>query len=250
MTWAGPSRIRSSGPTVPTLIRVPRGSVGDGAAIPQFVPRPGRLLGAGQRRADHQHVRAGRDRLGQLAAAAHPAVGDDRDVAAGLGVVRVARGRDVADRGDLRDADPEHLARRARGARADADEHGGGALLHQREGGLGVGRVADRDRDRHVARELGERQRVVLGGEVAGADETWLWTRKRSAPCSAQNGPNRRAAPGVAATAAFEPAAWISLEPAGDELLADRLPVGLGEQRLDLVVGRGRDPLEDRVGSS
>ena len=40
--------------------------------------------------------------------------------------------------------------------------------------------------------------------------ETWLWTRNRSAPCSAQNGPNRRAAAGVAATATFEPAAWIS----------------------------------------
>ena len=88
VTWAGPSRIRSSDPTVPTLIRVPRGSVGDGAAMPQFMPRPGRLLGAGQRRAEHQDVRAGGDRLGQLAAAAHPAVGDDRDVAAGL-----ARGR-------------------------------------------------------------------------------------------------------------------------------------------------------------
>ena len=39
---------------------------------------------------------------------------------------------------------------------------------------------------------------------------TWDWTRNRSAPCSAQNGPNLRAAPGVAATAAFDPAAWIS----------------------------------------
>ena len=33
--------MRSSEPTVPTLIRVPRGSVGEGAAMPQFVPRPG-----------------------------------------------------------------------------------------------------------------------------------------------------------------------------------------------------------------
>jgi hypothetical protein len=41
VAWAGPSRIRSSEPIVPTLILVPRGSVGDGAAIPQFVPRPG-----------------------------------------------------------------------------------------------------------------------------------------------------------------------------------------------------------------
>ena len=37
----GADQIRSSGPTVPTLIRVPRGNVGEGAAIPQFVPRPG-----------------------------------------------------------------------------------------------------------------------------------------------------------------------------------------------------------------
>jgi len=44
------------------------------------------------------------------------------------------------------------------------------------------------------------------------AEETWLWTRNRSAPCSAQNAPNRRAAAGVAATAASPsrkpPDAW------------------------------------------
>ena len=42
------------------------------------------------------------------------------------------------------------------------------------------------------------------------ADETCDWTRNRSAPCSAQTGPKRRAAPGVDETAAFDPAAWIS----------------------------------------
>ena len=41
LTVAGPNRIFSSEPTVPTLIRVPRGRTGDGAAMPQFVPRPG-----------------------------------------------------------------------------------------------------------------------------------------------------------------------------------------------------------------
>ena len=41
VTCDGPLRICSSGPTVPTLIRVPRGRTGDGAAMPQFVPRPG-----------------------------------------------------------------------------------------------------------------------------------------------------------------------------------------------------------------
>ena len=41
VTCDGPLRICSSGPTVPTLIRVPRGRTGDGAAMPQFVPLPG-----------------------------------------------------------------------------------------------------------------------------------------------------------------------------------------------------------------
>ena len=136
VTWAGPNRIRSSVPVVPTLIRVPRGSVGDGAAMPQFVPRPGRLRGARQRGAEHQDIGARRDRLGELAAAAHAAVGDDRHVAAGLAVERVARGGHVADRGDLGHADAQHLTGRAGGARPDADEHGRGALLHQRECGL------------------------------------------------------------------------------------------------------------------
>ena len=247
VTWAGPSRIRSSEPTVPTLMRVPRGSVGDGAAMPQFVPRPGRLLGAGQRRADHQHVRAGGDRLGQLAAAAHAAVGDDRHVAAGLGEVRVARRRDVADGGHLRHADAEHLARRARGARADADEDRRGALVHQREGGLGVGRVADRDRDGHVARELGERQRVVARsrGGAPTRPGTGRGTGRRRA--RRRTGRTGGRPPGVAATAACEPAAWISSSRRATRSSRIGCRVGLGEERLDLVVGRGRDPLEDLV---
>ena len=37
------------------------------------------------------------------------------------------------------------------------------------------------------------------------------------------------------------------VEPPRDEVLADRLLVGLGEERLDVAVGGRRDPLEDRV---
>ena len=37
------------------------------------------------------------------------------------------------------------------------------------------------------------------------------------------------------------------VDPAGDQLLADRRRVGLGEEVLDLAVGRGRDPAEDLV---
>ena len=56
----------------------------------------------------------------------------------------------------------------------DADEDRRGALLHQRERGLGVGRVADRDRDRHEPGELVERERVVAGREMAGARDLAL----------------------------------------------------------------------------
>ena len=52
----------------------------------------------------------------------------------------------------------------------------------------------------------------------------------------------------MAATAALEPVAWISSIRRGDQLLADRLLVDLAEQLLDVAVGGGRQPLEDRVG--
>src|SRR5215216_160943 len=84
VTWAGPSRIRSRLPAVPTRIRVPLGSVGEGAAIPQFAP--------------------------------HAAIGDDRHVSPSLGEEHVAGGGDITDRGHLRHAEPEDFASRTRGA--------------------------------------------------------------------------------------------------------------------------------------
>ena len=207
----------------------------------------GRLLGAGQRRADHQHVGPGGDRLGQLATATHPAVGDDRDVAAGLGEERVARRGHVADRGDLRDADAEDLAGRAGGPGPDADEDRRGALLHERERGLRVGRVADRDRDRHVAGERLERQRVVLGREVAGRRHLALDEEQVRAVLGAER-PEAARGGGRRGDRGLRTRGMDLIEPPRDELLADRLLVGLGEERPEVgVVGR-RDPLEDRVG--
>ena len=40
-SWAGPRRICSRVPVVPTLMRVPRGRTGLGVAMPQWYPRPG-----------------------------------------------------------------------------------------------------------------------------------------------------------------------------------------------------------------
>src|SRR5215211_6577445 len=69
VTWAGPSRIRSRLPTVPTRIRVPRGS----------------FLGARQGRPQHERIGPGGDRLGELTAASHAAIGDNLHVPAALG---------------------------------------------------------------------------------------------------------------------------------------------------------------------
>ena len=205
----------------------------------------GRLLGAGERGAEHQCIRAGRDRLGQLAAAPHPAIGDDRDIAAGLGQEGITRGRDVADRGHLRDADPEHLAGRARRAGTDADEDRRGALVHQREGGLRVGRVPDRDGDRHVPGELRERERVVFGGEVAGRRDLAL-DEEQIGPVFSAERPEPPGRPRRRSDRRLRPGRVDLVETPNDQLLADRFTVGLGEQALDLVIGRRGDAIEDR----
>ena len=56
---------------------------------------------------------------------------------------------------------PEHVARRARRARADADEHRRDALAHQLDRGLVRGRVADGHGNGHEAREVDQRQWLV-----------------------------------------------------------------------------------------
>ena len=82
-----------------------------------------RLVGARERGADHHGVGAAGERLRDVSSVAHPAVGDHAAVLAGLEHVLGARGRHVGDRGRLRDADAEHPAGGAGGARADAHEH-------------------------------------------------------------------------------------------------------------------------------
>ena len=99
---AGPKRICSSGPAMPDAdaraarqVRVRRGHA-------PVVAAARRLLGAREGGADHDRVGAGGERLADVAAGGHAAVGDDRHVAAGPLVVEVARGRRVRGGGHLR----------------------------------------------------------------------------------------------------------------------------------------------------
>jgi hypothetical protein len=75
----------------------------------------GRFLGAGEHPADHHAVRAGGDRLADVARIADAAVGDQAHLAA------LERLGDHIDGRDLRHADTGDDARRADRPRADAD---------------------------------------------------------------------------------------------------------------------------------
>ena len=94
------------------------------------------LVRAGQQRADHGAVGAGRDRLDDVAGILDAAVGDHRHVALTGLVRRIHDGR------QLRHADAGHDARGADRARSDADLDGIGASIDQRLGALGRRHVA------------------------------------------------------------------------------------------------------------
>ena len=130
-----------------------------------------------------------------------------------------------------------------------AHEDRGRALLHEEERRLRVRRVAHRDGDRHGPGELLERQRLVAGREVTGRRDLRLDEEQVRAVLGAERavgaGDARRGRERGLRARGVE-----LVDPAGDELLADRRLVGLGEDVLDPVVGRSDDPVEDLGGSS
>ena len=76
--------------------------------------------------------------------------------------------------------------------------------------GVVRGRVADGDGDGHEARELGQRERLVAGREVARRRDLRLDEEQVRAVLGAERAQAGARPPGVAATNAGEPAAWIS----------------------------------------
>src|SRR5262249_61948795 len=79
-----------------------------------------RLVGAGEQRADHRALGAGRERLGEITGILDAAVGDDRGLAGRGDLDR------IQDRGELRHTDAGHDPRGADRARTDADLDGVG----------------------------------------------------------------------------------------------------------------------------
>ena len=207
----------------------------------------GRLVGARERRADHHRVGAAGDRLRDVAAGAHPAVGDHAAVVAGLEHVLRARGRDVGDRGRLRDADAEHAARGARRAGADADQHAGGARAHQVQAGVVAGAAAEHDRDRQLAHELLEVEHVALAGDVLGRDHGALDDQDVEPRVERQLVPALDLLRGQR-RGGDDAVRLDLLDALRDQLLLDRLLVDLLHLARGLVAVQPRDALELRVG--
>ena len=127
----------------------------------------------------------------------------------------------------------------------DPDEDRRGALLHQHVRGLGVGRVADGDRDRHEPREVRERERLVAGREVAGRRDLRLDEEQVRAVLGAERPEPAGDARASPTTAAFEPAACSSS--IRRAISSSRIGGAYASASTSwtCVVGRGGDPLED-----
>ena len=164
--------------------RAPRGSDGVEGRHAPVEAAAGRLVGARERRADHDRVGAAREGLGDVAAVAHAAVGDHVHVLAGLEHVLRARGLHVGDGRCLRDADAEHAAGRAGGARADADEHADRAGPHQVQAGGVAGAAAHDARAPATSAMNSFRLSGSTEDETCSAEITVPWITSTSSPAS------------------------------------------------------------------
>src|SRR5690606_11457039 len=170
--------VRDVGRAVQDLLHRPdrpefdAGAAGDVAVVGLAAPvvaASRRLGGAGEGGADHDGVGAAGERLGDVAAVDHAAVGDHVDVAsAGLVEVVAAGGGHVRDGGRHRDGDAEDGAGGVPGAAAEPDQHARRAGAHQVQRGRVGGAAADDDGDVEVVDELLEVERFGASGDVLG----------------------------------------------------------------------------------
>ena len=134
--------------------------------VPQWNPRPGRLGGRRQRCAHHHRVRSAHDRLGDVTAGGHAAVGDDVDVHACLVEVTHASGTRVGDGRGHGDADAQHPARRPGRTGTSADQHACRAGAHEVEGRLVRRAPADHHGDLVVTDEVLQVQGLAVARHV------------------------------------------------------------------------------------
>ncbi len=207
----------------------------------------GRLLGAGERGADHHRVGAAGDRLRNVTAGAHATVGDHVHVLARLEQVLDAGGRRVGDGRGLRDADAEHAAGRARVAGADSDENAFCGGSHQVQGGLVGGAAADDHGYGQLGDELLQVERLPVRGDVLGRDDGAL--DDEDVEPGLQRGLVVLAHALRGERAGREHTRLLDLaDSGGDQLRLDRLGVDLLHPLRRLLLGQAGDLLELALG--
>ena len=116
---------------------------------------------------DHDGIRAASEGFANIAALAHAAVGDDRNVARGFFEVGIA-GSGAVNRGrDLRHAETKDAARSAGGTGTDPDQNCCRSAFHNLEGNVEADGVTDDDWDPHFAAEFFQVERFILRRHVA-----------------------------------------------------------------------------------
>ena len=205
------------------------------------------LFCPGEGAAKHHGVGAAGYGLGDLTPRAHPAVGDDVDVLAGLEVVAHAGRGGVGDGGRLRHADTDHASRRADAPWPYADEDADGPRPHEVER-RGVARAATDDyRDVQGRYELHQVQRLDRPGDVLGGDhrplddqhvEAGLYGGRVVALDPLRGERGRR----------YDALVLYLLHTPKDELFFDRLGVDVLHDPGGLVLGQARYLLEDGTG--
>src|SRR5437899_7313309 len=125
-----------------------------------------RFFGPGKSAPDHYGVTAASESFANIAAFAHPAVGNDRDVTAGLLVIVIARGSAIDCRGYLRDAKTKNATTGAGRAGSHTDQYTGHTTAHQLQRHVVGNSVADDDGNPHGPGERRKVQRFILRGNM------------------------------------------------------------------------------------
>src|SRR5258705_4153662 len=125
-----------------------------------------RFVSLGKRAAHHDRVCAASQRLANVAASAHAAVGDNRHIPRCFFEVSIARCRAI-DRGShLRNPESEHTTRSASSSRPDTNQDRSRPALHYLKSHIVPDCVSHNHRDTHFAAKFFKIERLVLRRNV------------------------------------------------------------------------------------
>src|SRR3954468_13262995 len=125
-----------------------------------------RFVRLGKRASHHDRVCATGQRLANVPASAHAAIGNDGHVSRGFFEVSVARCRAIHRGGHLGNSESEHTTRSASSSGPDTNQHRSRAALHDLESNIVPNCVSHDYRDPHLTAKFFKIERLVLRRNV------------------------------------------------------------------------------------